>query len=287
MKMNYNGIVVVNAKNANFNADFDGLPRRLPNGTIFATDKALKYCIREYLAKNDPVFVQRTKEAETKADKDGKIKLRFLTLEDNYIQKCNGEIPKDERKILENLLKFIDVRLFGIVFAVDSNISLTGPCQIGYGINRYDKSNIYTSSILSPYRNPGEKSQESQQTTIGEQSRADDVYYVYDICLNMNSAKKQNISLSDEDIKKLKNALKYSVEEVTSTTKFGCETVSMLWFRNNGDKIFNNLNVLVDVIDDKKNISVDYSRVLEIIKNDVDLKTLEAYNSKVKNIIPK
>lgn len=287
MKMNYNGIVVVNAKNANFNADFDGLPRRLPNGTIFATDKALKYCIREYLGKNDPVFVQRTKEAETKADKDGKIKLRFLTLEDNYIQKCNGEIPKDERKIMENLLKFIDVRLFGIVFAVDSNISLTGPCQIGYGINRYDKSNIYTSSILSPYRNPGEKSQESQQTTIGEQSRADDVYYVYDICLNMNSAKKQNIPLSDEDIKKLKNALKYSVEEVTSTTKFGCETVSMLWFQNKGDKIFNNLNVLVDVIDDKKNISVDYSRVLEIIKNDVDLKTLETYNSKVKNIIPK
>jgi CRISPR-associated protein Csh2 len=281
--MNYNGLVVVNAKNASFNAGFDGLPRRLPTGRIFATDKALKYCIREHLSKNEPVFVQRTKVAHT--NKDGTVQ-RYLTLKENYLKKCNKEsIPKDETAIIEDLKKFIDIRLFGVVFAVDSNISLTGPCQINYGINRFKGSNIFSSEILSPYRNPNEKSADSQQTTIGEQSRADDVYYVYDICLNMNSAEKQGIEISDEDIEKLKNALKYSVGEVTSATMFGCETVSMLWFENQSDRIFNNLNSLVDVYETDDDTIVDYSKVTNLIEEDINKDSFEQYSNKIKNKI--
>ena len=45
------GLIIVKSKNSNFNADFTGTPRRLPDadGTIYATDKSLKYCIRKYL----------------------------------------------------------------------------------------------------------------------------------------------------------------------------------------------------------------------------------------------
>jgi len=284
--MNYNGIVVVNAKNANFNAGFDGLPRRLPTGRIFATDKALKYCIREYLSKTEPVFVQRTKEFHD--GKDGARVERYLTLRENYLKKCNKEeMPKDEGVIISDLKGFIDIRLFGVVFAVDSNISMTGPCQINYGINRFSGSNIFSSEILSPYRNPNEKSKDAQQTTIGEESRADDVYYVYDVCLNMNSAEKQGIEVTDEDIGKLKNALKYAVGDVTSTTMFGCETVSMLWFKNNDGRIFNNLNSLVEIYESDDGVVVDYSKVMKLVLADIDISSLEEYNSKVKNIIPK
>ena len=283
--MNYNGIVVVNAKNANFNAGFDGLPRRLPTGRIFATDKALKYCIREYLSKNEPVFVQRTKEFH---DGTGGARVeRYLTLKENYLKKCNKEgMPKDEGVIINDLKGFIDIRLFGVVFAVDSNISMTGPCQINYGINRFEGSNIFSSEILSPYRNPNEKSKDAQQTTIGEESRADDVYYVYDVCLNMNSAEKQGIEVTDEDIGKLKNALKYAVGDVTSTTMFGCEAVSMIWFKNHDDRIFNNLNSLVGISESDGGVTVDYSKVMELVRADIDTDSLEEYNSKVKNIIP-
>jgi len=284
--MNYNGIVVVNAKNANFNAGFDGLPRRLPTGRIFATDKALKYCIREYLSKTEPVFVQRTKEFH---DGTGGVRVeRYLTLKENYLKKGNKEeMPKDEGVIINDLKGFIDIRLFGVVFAVDSNISMTGPCQINYGINRFEGSNIFSSEILSPYRNPNEKSKDAQQTTIGEESRADNVYYVYDVCLNMNSAEKQGIEVTDDDMAKLKNALKYAVGDVTSTTMFGCETVSMLWFRNNDDRIFNNLNSLVEVYESDDEMVVDYSKVMKLVLADIDIDSLEEYNSKVKNIIPK
>ncbi len=280
--MNYNGLVVINAKNASFNAGFDGLPRRLPNGRIFATDKTLKYCIREYLSSDETVFVQRTKrEHETK---DGAV-LRYLTLKENYLGKCGKKsIPKSEIEVMEDLKSFIDVRLFGVVFAVDKNISITGPCQINYGINCFENSSIYSSDILSPYRNPNENSKESQQTTIGSESRADDVYYVYDICLNMNSAQKQGIDISDADIEKLKNALKYSVGGVNSTTMFGCETVSMIWFENKNNHIFNNLNSQVSVYESDGNVIVDYSKVYGIIADGINKDSLEQYSNKVENI---
>lgn len=280
--MNYNGLVVVNAKNASFNAGFDGLPRRLPNGKIFATDKALKYCIREYLSDTEVVFVQRTKKEHE--SNDGVVQ-RYLTLRENYLEKCNKtSIPKNETEIMSDLKSFIDVRLFGVVFAVDSNISITGPCQINYGVNRFENSSIYSSDILSPYRNPNEKSQDSQQTTIGSESRADDVYYVYDVCLSMNSAQKQGIDISAEDIEKLKNALKYSVGWVNSTTMFGCETVSMIWFENKDNYIFNNLNSQVNVYESDGNVIVDYSTVFEIIKDGINKESLEQYSNKVENI---
>lgn len=280
--MNYNGLVVVNAKNASFNAGFDGLPRRLPNGKIFATDKALKYCIREYLSDTEAVFVQRTKKEHE--SNDGVVQ-RYLTLRENYLEKCNKtSIPKNETEIMNDLKSFIDVRLFGVVFAVDSNISITGPCQINYGVNRFENSSIYSSDILSPYRNPNEKSQDSQQTTIGSESRADDVYYVYDVCLSMNSAQKQGIDISAEDIEKLKNALKYSVGGVNSTTMFGCETVSMIWFENKDNYIFNNLNSQVNVYESDGNVIVDYSKVFEIIKDGINKDSLEQYSNKVENI---
>eukprot|EP00825_Cyclidium_porcatum_P033733 TRINITY_DN35689_c0_g1_i1.p4 TRINITY_DN35689_c0_g1~~TRINITY_DN35689_c0_g1_i1.p4 ORF type:complete len:132 (+),score=17.85 TRINITY_DN35689_c0_g1_i1:167-562(+) len=43
------GVAVVKAINSNYNADFSGQPRRLPNGKVYATDKAFKYTVKNYL----------------------------------------------------------------------------------------------------------------------------------------------------------------------------------------------------------------------------------------------
>jgi CRISPR-associated protein Csh2 len=40
------GFAVIKAINSNYNADFSGQPRTLPNGQVYATDKALKYTVR-------------------------------------------------------------------------------------------------------------------------------------------------------------------------------------------------------------------------------------------------
>jgi CRISPR-associated protein Csh2 len=53
------GCVIVKSINSNYNADFSNQPRTLPDGTVYATDKALKYTIRNYWDKmysDDKVF---------------------------------------------------------------------------------------------------------------------------------------------------------------------------------------------------------------------------------------
>lgn len=97
----------------------------------------------------------------------------------------------------------------------------------------------------------------------------------------MNSAEKQGITITDSDINKLREALKYAVGEVVSTTMFGVETVSFIWFENKGDKIFNNLNSLVEIFEDTNEVVIDYTKVMEVVKGEV--KVVENYCSKVKN----
>lgn len=264
IEKSYNGLLVVKAKNGNFNAGFDGNPRTLPNGTIFATDKALKYCIREYLAtfgnkdKNeDLIFVRRNRYMKNFSNADSKkILYAYDTLEENYenkIKKYNLEKEKiwEDENIMNILKKFLDIRLFGIVFSPKGkgkNISLTGPVQISYGINQLENSALYSSQILSPYRNEKEiKNPEKKEdikevtnTTIGEETRADEVYYVYNI--SINSANAKQTGMTSEDLKSLKRALLNSVGPITSCTKYGCESVALVWLNNEKNIILNNLS---------------------------------------------
>ncbi len=46
------GCAIIKSVNANYNADFTKQPRTLPNGLVYATDKALKFTVRNYLVKN-------------------------------------------------------------------------------------------------------------------------------------------------------------------------------------------------------------------------------------------
>lgn len=46
------GCAIIKSLNANYNADFTKQPRTLPNGIVYATDKALKYMVRHFLYKN-------------------------------------------------------------------------------------------------------------------------------------------------------------------------------------------------------------------------------------------
>lgn len=261
---NYNGVLVVRAKNALFNAGFDGLPRTLPDGTIFATDKALKYCIREYLAlfKEKPVFVRRNRNF-SKGKSSNKLNLTFDTLEENFKNKTSlDKIPEDDLELMNKLRGFIDIRLFGVVFAVNQNISLTGPVQISYGINKLQNSAAFSSDILSPY---ADKS--PVQTTIGNETRVDEVFYVYDISVNKNNAHGTlGTGMTKDDLKILKESLMKCVDLVTSTTKFGVESVALLWATNGNGLVLNNLNDFVKIIKEDM-ATIDFSELVAYLKN--------------------
>src|SRR5690554_2645378 len=99
------GFVVIKSINSNYNADFSGQPRKLPNGKVYATDKALKYSIRNFWknALGEDVFYFK------KLDED----MNPYDLVGLYESHFSSKVRNDSRiDILKNILERIDVRLF-------------------------------------------------------------------------------------------------------------------------------------------------------------------------------
>ena len=139
------GCVVIKSVNSNYNADFSHQPRTLPDGSVYATDKALKYTVRNYIDKNypeDKVFYFKSLNGD----------MQPRDLDQNYAR-FFGDYPKADKKeavkarkvILGNLLSCLDVRLFGGTFASKTaNLSIHGVVQPTHGVNRYVEGIIYS-----------------------------------------------------------------------------------------------------------------------------------------------
>ena len=290
------GAVLVKSVVANYNADFTGSPRTLPNGVVYATDKALKYCIRNYLKGNDqnklfyttrhkrenmqPLDIDETyvelfgsypsrgKEIKENSEvkkikgKEDKAKAfeeqvkeevdKFINENEGYViaqsinnnyllqrtidNKINfhiiGHKPEDIKRvpILQNLFKAIDIKLFGATFASkEGNISIHGNAQITHGLNIYAENNIFTEDIVSPFRNSSEKSDDSQQTTIGNQTVLEEGHYLHNFTINPKNSEElvklidNQGYLTTDDITQFKEAMNRGVSYLDSASKIGVE----------------------------------------------------------------
>ena len=245
------GIFVVKAKNSSFNSDFSGLPRRLPdkNGTIYATDKALKYCIRKYLldANKGQVFVwRRYDENDMPLDINQNYKIIFKKEIPKRKQKKGSkeeEVP-DNKQIIKDLASAIDVRLFGVTYAGETNVSITGSVQLSYGINKFFENIYYNNDILSPYRDL--KKEEAEQQTLGNETKTLESHYVYDFMVNPNNLiddleflpenEKKELLLSQRDISNFKEAICKGVSYVNSASKIGCESEFFMYIEMKASK---------------------------------------------------
>lgn len=225
------GCAIIKSVNSNYNADFTHQPRTLPDGGVYATDKALKYTVRNYFKSVYPeekVFYFRTLNEE----------MQPRTLDENYMS-IFGNFPEEKEKTLRktvarNLLECLDVRLFGGTFAGKTNLSLHGPVQISHGMNRYVEGVIYSEQIMSPFRNPGEKQQDSTMTTLGTQSKLREGHYVHHFSVNPHNLDQLTQlsggqSLQEEDIRKLKEGLSKGMTLYDSAAKAGTENELLLW----------------------------------------------------------
>ena len=146
------GAAIIKSINSNYNADFSGQPRKLPNGIVYATDKALKYSIRNYwkTALNEKVFYFKSLSEE----------MSPRTLDETYAFHFGDFKEKDKTKlrleVLGNILKCLDVKLFGGTYAGKTNISIHGTCQITHGLNKFPENVIYSEQIMSPFKNSNE-----------------------------------------------------------------------------------------------------------------------------------
>jgi len=278
------GVQIIKSKNSNYNADFTGSPRTLPDGTVYSTDKVDKFNIRKYLGRNnsDDIFVKESIHSVIKT-KDGKKEIRTgpRTLAETYgffFCKEGQKTLKQQTKIevLKNLLAKLDIRLFGATFAPGGedakgkNISIHGPVQISYSINRFKElkdSGMYTDQIGSPYASDSGDS----QSTLGSQTRSQEAHYVHHFSINPknlssyvnqfqnNDQNKQGESSNNQegdfqlllkaDIQLLKEAMALATTYYDSTSKKDSENELLLWIELNegSEKVFKNFTDLIKV----------------------------------------
>ena len=252
------GCAVVKAVNANYNADFSGQPRTLPSGTVYATDKAFKYTVKNYIKD----VYDKEKVFYFKSLND---KMNPLSLDETY-KKHFTEYPKDKNKIKQevakNLLSCIDIRLFGATFAGETNISVHGPVQVNHGVNVWKENNIYSEQITSPFANKANDPEaEKGMTTIGRQAKLEEGHYLHHFSVNpqnlrdiVQTAGNGCQTLSDDDINKLKEAMRRGATWYDSASKAGCENEMLVWVQLKDDSkiVLPNFTNLIDLKDDKE-----------------------------------
>lgn len=264
------GCVVIKAINSNYNADFSHQPRTLPDGTVYATDKVLKYSIRNFLKKaysKEKVFYFKTLSDEMQPRTlDEKYEFLFGKYTDVKGKDAESQLRK---AVLKNLLSCLDVRLFGGTYAGKTNLSIHGPVQITHAIDQYKKGEIYSEQIMSPFRNPGDKNVDSTMTTLGSQSKLSEGHYVHGFSVNPQNiadhvALSDGTALQNEDIQKLKVGLTRGVSFYDSAAKSGSENELMLWVQlKEGSLIV--LPSFVELVKINAHKSIDLTGIAEIL----------------------
>lgn len=266
------GCAVIKSINSNYNADFTHQPRTLPDGIVYATDKVLKYSIKNYFVRNyadDKIFYFKT-------FNEG---MQPRTLDETY-NNLFGPYPKEKGSnkdsvvrlaILRNLLQCLDIRLFGATFAGETNISIHGPVQITHGLNRYAEGAIFSEQIMSPFRNPGDKSADSTMSTLGTQVRLREGHYVHHFSVNPHNltdhvqrAGEGATGVTTNDIEKLKEALRSGVTFYDSASKAGTENELLLWVElKEGSKLV--LPSLVELVSVGLDRQIDLTNVRALL----------------------
>lgn len=276
------GCAIIKAINSNFNADFTSQPRTLPDGRVYATDKALKYSIRHYLQQKHPdekvLYYKRLNE-----------NTHPLSLAELYDSLGLGKFDddhKDKKKVLKQLLTCVDVRLFGSTFAPKKgsskvNLSVHGPVQINHGMNQFYKdgnqiNEIYSEQISAPFRSDGATGEEAEQATLGRQSKLREGHYVYHFSINpQNLAPLVELAgdgatgLTADDIDKLKEALRLGVTHFDSSSKAGSDNELLFWvqLKSGSKRVLPSFTEMVHVTHTSGKVQIDLSKVSAVLKH--------------------
>lgn len=236
------GVIGIASVMANWNADFSGYPKTISDGRIFGSDKALKYPMKK-MWENEGKKVLYIKSMKFSENKKGEVSLVPRSLKERY-EFLFGELQKDSRKVLTNLLTAVDVKNFGATFAEsDNNISITGAVQFGQGFNIYEESEAQEQQILSPFRDSSkegeenkkgkdkkeeEKKGEARNSTLGTKIVSDEAHYMYPFAINP-MAYKELVELdvtegyTEEDYLNFKRTALVSATSYATNAKEGCE----------------------------------------------------------------
>ena len=263
------GVIGISSIMANWNAEFTGDPKTISDGTVFGSDKALKYPMKK-MWDNEGKKVLYIKSMRF-SEKKGEISLVPRSLKERYEQLFQVEDLKkckDAKVVLTNLMKAVDVKNFGATFAeAGNNISITGAVQIGQGFNKYADTNAEEQQILSPFRDASkdgkEDSEEAKNSTLGTKIVSNEAHYFYPFVINP-MAYKELVELgvtegyTQEDYETFKRTALVSATSFATNAKEGCENEFALFVETNPDTYLPNLTeyLTFEKKEDKDEISL-------------------------------
>lgn len=297
------GCVIVKSINSNYNADFSHQPRTLPDGTVYATDKALKYAIKNYLKDmyvDDKIFYFKRFDSDFKP----------LSLDEAYAAMFPENAEKtDKTLVAKDILGCLDIRLFGATFAKKAKsgnvaISIHGPVQINHGVNIWHENNIFSEQIMSPFRNAKDSDDaegKSDASTLGRQSRLQEGHYLHHFSINPNNlrdivalAGEGANTISSDDVSKLKDAMCKGVTYYDSAAKAGTDNELTIWIQmKEGSRVvLPNINSLITqnrVTKENSKMTFDLSAISSLVEkyqNEIEAFELyyEAENTTVTNV---
>lgn len=177
------------------------------------TDFRLKRTVRDYLWKSlgKKVFIR------AEEDKKGNLK---------RIDELGAPYIKDKKVDTDRLLKdHIDIRLFGILFAVsDVSFKRVGPVQfaIGQSLNPVEEMSIRMTRVVPT-------KEEAQAGTFGEKSVLRYSFIVFHGFLNDTAAK--DTELAEEDVSLMMRAMWHGTTNLSTSSKYGQQSRLLLRFR--------------------------------------------------------
>lgn len=223
------GVLGIKSIMANWNADFSGMPKSISTGEVFGSDKAFKYPMKKMWDEQGEKVLY-LKSFKSEEDKKEGVKVRPRSLKERYEQIFEVEdlkSTKDNKAVLTNLFKAIDVKNFGATFAEGgNNTSITGAVQMSQGFNKYDNHNAEEQQILSPFRD-GTKD-DAEQSTLGTKIVSNEAHYFYGFAINP-TAYKDFVDMgvtegyTEEDYAKFKKAALIAATAFNTNAKMGCE----------------------------------------------------------------
>lgn len=243
------GVIGIASRMSNWNADFTGYPKSTSDGSVFGSDKALKYPIKSMWNQQGEkvLYIKSLKRQE---GKKGEIDVtpRSLTERYDYLFGRDGSQAKDKTEVLRNLFSSIDVKNFGATFAEKgNNISITGAVQIGQGMNKYEESNALEQQILSPFRDDSVKENsknkdkdEAKSTTLGTKIVSDEAHYFYPFAINPTTYSEfvelgVTEGYTEADYQKFKDTSLVAATSFSTNAKIGCENEFALFIETEAD----------------------------------------------------
>lgn len=284
------GVLGISSIMSNWNADFTGYPKTTSDGTIFGSDKALKYPMKK-MWDNNGEKVLYIKSMKLSEGKKGEVQLVPRALKERYEQIFevkNLKDCKDAKEVLTNLFNAIDVKNFGATFAEEgNNISITGVVQIGQGFNKFEGTNPEEQQILSPFRdgskdNTKADSEEAKNSTLGTKIVSNEAHYFYPFTINPAAYKEfKDLGVTDgyteEDYEKFKKASLVSATSFATNSKIGCENEFALFVETEGDLYLPNLSEYIEFCksESKNIIKIKCSELINSVSNKI--KIVEIY----------